>query len=131
MEIQMNKEIRNYTEGVFFGLTVRQCVCSAAAIVVSLTLYFTLRPRLPIEIVSWICIAAAAPFAALGFLKYHGMPAEKIFCIWLRSEVIEPRRLVFHANNIYGEALADTIKSTQREEKFRHEVSHGKTKKER
>ena len=28
MEIRINREIRNYTEAVYFGLTLRQFVCS-------------------------------------------------------------------------------------------------------
>ena len=31
------------------------------------------------ETTSWICIIAAAPFAALGFVKYNGMTAEKAY----------------------------------------------------
>ena len=27
MEIKINKEIRNYTESMFFGLNARQCIC--------------------------------------------------------------------------------------------------------
>ncbi len=26
MEIEINKEIRNYNESIFFGLTMRQCI---------------------------------------------------------------------------------------------------------
>lgn len=39
--------------------------------------YFLLKPYVSKEIVSWLCILTAAPFAALGFVKYNGMTAEK------------------------------------------------------
>lgn len=32
MEVKINKEIRNYTESVFFGLTLRQFVFSVLAV---------------------------------------------------------------------------------------------------
>ena len=35
MEVKINREIRNYTESVFFGLSLRQCVFSLLAVVVA------------------------------------------------------------------------------------------------
>ena len=32
MEVKINREIRNYTESVFFGLSLRQCVFSLLAV---------------------------------------------------------------------------------------------------
>ena len=32
MEININKDIREYTEGVFFGLNLRQLICSGLAV---------------------------------------------------------------------------------------------------
>ena len=42
MEIKINKEIRAYRETLFFGLSVRQFVCSVLAVGVAVTLYFSL-----------------------------------------------------------------------------------------
>ena len=36
MEVKINREIRNYTESMFFGLSMRQCVCSLLAVVVAI-----------------------------------------------------------------------------------------------
>lgn len=77
MEVKINREIRNYTESMFFGLSLRQFVFSLLAVGVAVGLYFLLRPYLGTETVSWVCILGAAPFAALGFVSYHGMTAEQ------------------------------------------------------
>lgn len=105
MEIKINKEIRDYTEGVFFGLSLRQLIFSALACGVAVLLFFTLRPSFGIETLSWVCILGAAPFAAVGFIKYHGMTAEQFIFAWFKSEVLYPKRLVFKAENIYFEML--------------------------
>ena len=73
MEVKINREIRNYTESMFFGLSMRQFVFSVLAILVAVGLYFLLKPHFGTETVSWLCILGAAPFAALGFITYHGM----------------------------------------------------------
>ena len=115
MEVKINREIRQYTESVFFGLSLRQFVFSLLAVGVAVGLYFLLRRRFGTETVSWMCILGAAPFAALGFVTYNGMPAEKFLWAWLRSEVIEPKRLAFGPDNYYYEALRDTISAHGKE----------------
>ena len=105
MEVKINREIRNYTESMFFGLSMRQFVFSVLAIIVAVGLYFLLKPHFGTETVSWMCILGAAPFAALGFITYHGMTAEQFLWAWLRSELLEPKELRFEASNLYYEAL--------------------------
>ncbi|ANU54994.1 PrgI family protein [Acutalibacter muris] len=109
MEVKINREIRNYTESMFFGLSMRQFIFSILAIGVAVGLYFLLKPYMGTETVSWVCILGAAPFAALGFITYHGMTAEQFIWAWLKSELLEPRQIRFEANNIYYEALKDTL----------------------
>ena len=109
LEVKINREIRNYTESMFFGLSMRQFVFSVLAILVAVGLYFLLKPHFGTETVSWMCILGAAPFAALGFITYHGMTAEKFLWAWLRSELLEPKELRFEASNLYYEALKDKL----------------------
>ena len=109
MEVKINREIRNYTESMFFGLSMRQFVFSVLAILVAVGLYFLLKPHFGTETVSWMCILGAAPFAALGFITYHGMTAEQFLWAWLRSELLEPKALRFEALNLYYEALKDKL----------------------
>lgn len=109
MEVKINREIRNYTESMFFGLSMRQFVFSVLAILVAVGLYFLLKPYFGTETVSWMCILGAAPFAALGFITYHGMTAEQFSWAWLRSELLEPKELRFEASNLYYEALKDKL----------------------
>ena len=110
MEVKINKEIRNYTESMYFGLNLRQCIFSFLAIGVAVGLFFLLRHSLNMETISWLCILSAAPFAGLGFITYHGMTAEQFLWVWLKSEVIMPKRLFFRATNIYFEAVCNSSK---------------------
>ena len=109
MEVKINREIRNYTESMFFGLSMRQFVFSLLAIGVAVALYFLLRPYVGLETLSWIVILAAAPFGALGFFSYHGMSAGRFLRVWFRSEFLEPKEIRFESSNFYYEALKDKI----------------------
>ena len=113
MEVKINREIRNYTESMFFGLSLRQFIFSLLAVVVAVGLYFLIHPYAGTETVSWVCILGAAPFAALGFITYHGMTAEQFIWAWIRSEMLEPKQICFESSNLYYEALKDTIEKSQ------------------
>ena len=78
IEIKIPKEIREYQESIFFGLNTRQFVCSLLALGVAVGLYFLLRDTAGTEIAGWACMLGAAPFAACGFVRYHGMTAEQL-----------------------------------------------------
>ena len=100
MEVKINKEIRNYTESMFFGLSLRQFIFSVLACGVAVGLYFLLRPRFGTETLSWVCILGAFPFAAMGFIKYNGMTAEQFAWAWIKSEFLMPKKLMFLPDNL-------------------------------
>ena len=106
MEVKINREIRNYTESMFFGLSLRQFV---------FFFFSVLKPYVGTETVSWMCILGAAPFAAMGFVNYNGMTAEQFVWAWLRSEMLEPKQIKFEPVNIYYEALKDAIDEREKE----------------
>ena len=82
---------------------------------VAVGLYFLLKPHLGTETVSWVCILGAAPFAALGFVKYNGMTAEKFIWAWIKSEFLMPKKLVFHSTNTYLELMKPSIEKKTKE----------------
>ena len=103
MEVKINREIGDYTESVYFGLSLRQFIFSILACGVAVGLYFLLKPLFGIETLSWVCILGAAPFAAIGFFSWHVMTAEKAFFAYLRSEILMPNELKFKSINLYDE----------------------------
>ena len=109
MEVKVPKEIRDYQESIFFGLSTRQFLCSLLAVGAAVGLYFGLRPLVGSEEVGWICILGASPFAACGFFKYHGMTAEQAAWAWFKSEFLYPKKLVFKSDSLYYEAMEDAI----------------------
>ena len=121
MEVKINKEIRNYTESMFFGLSMRQFIFSVLAIVVAVVLYFVLKPIVGMEPVSWVCILGAAPFAAIGFVTYHGMTAEQFLWAWIKSEILMPKRLTFRPTNLYYDALKDEYAKSEKEVLKKHD----------
>lgn len=125
MEVKINKEIRNYTESVYFGLSLRQFIFSILACGMAVVLYFVFRPYFGIETLSWLCILGAAPFAAIGFIKYNGMNAEEFLLAYIRSEFLTPKELVFNPTNYYYELLKGRIGDEKKDENNKKSIQTG------
>jgi len=109
IDVKLNKELQDYHESVFFGLSLRQTMCSVLAIGTAVGLYFLLSPFLHKEIVSWISLLGAVPFALMGFVRYNGMTAERFFVVWVRSKLLEPKVLCCKPTNAYFELTKDVM----------------------
>ena len=107
MEVKINKEIQNYQESIFFGLSLRQFSCSLMAVGTAVGIYFGLKPIVGDEIVSWLCIVCAAPVAVTGFFSYNGLKFEEFVWLWIKSEFLLSGKRVFISENIYDELLKE------------------------
>ena len=110
MEIKINKEIRAYRETLFFGLSVRQFVCSVLAVGVAVVLYFSLSRVLDRGNGELGVHCRRGPVAAAGFFQYNGLTLERFLWAWLKSEVIMAGKRVWKAENYYEEAMKREVK---------------------
>ena len=124
MEVKINKDIRQYSESIFFGLSMRQFIFSILACLVAVGLYFILRPYFGIETLSWMCILGAAPFAILGFVKYNGMTAEQFLVAWFRSKFLMPSHFVFKSDNYYAIKYKPIIENNLKRDFIKNKKEH-------
>ena len=89
IEVRINKEVRDYQESLFFGLSLRQFLFALLAVLVAVGLYFGLRNVVGSGEIGWICVLAAFPFALCGFFTYNGMT---FLLAVIRSELLYPRK---------------------------------------
>ena len=124
MEVKINKDIRQYSESIFFGLSMRQFIFSILACLVAVGLYFILRPYFGIETLSWMCILGATPFAILGFVKYNGMTAEQFLVAWFRSKFLMPSHFVFKSDNYYAIKYKPIIENNLKRDFIKNKKEH-------
>ena len=110
METYVVKEIREYEESILMGLNKRQLLCSILAILSAVGMYFGLRRFVGTEIIGWLCILVAIPFALAGFVRFQGMTAEKFVIQFIRSQILMPKYLVCQPYNLYAEILSTDSK---------------------
>lgn len=114
-EIKINKEIRDYTESIFFGLSLRQRIFSIIACIIACGLYFLCKDRLGTEMTSWLCMLGAAPFAALGFIRFQGMYTEDIVKTALYSFLLSSTNLINKPFDLYEEIFNSIINQSRKE----------------
>ena len=111
IEVRINKEVRDYQESLFFGLSLRQFIFSLLAVLVAVGVYFILRATVGTGEIGWLCIVSAFPFAMCGYVRENGMTFERFLLTLIRSQLLYPKRLVFKSENFYAKALEhSTIK---------------------
>lgn len=114
IEIRIPKEIKNYREKLFFGLTLRQCICAGAALLVCVPLYIFGNKILPQEAVSWLVILIAAPLIFAGFFRYNDMQFEQ-FAVEIFHHYFTPQKRVYSYEPIFMEFrnayLSDELKA--------------------
>ena len=101
MEVKINKEIREYSESIFFGFNLRQLIFSLLAMGTAVGVYFLCKEPLGTQVTSWLCILSAVPFAVFGFVRYNGMSAEQLLVAWVQSELLLPERFLYKGENLY------------------------------
>ena len=97
IEVVVNKEILDYKENIFFGLSLRQFVCSAAAVTIAVVVYLFCDDKLGRQIASWLCILCAAPVAITGFFKYNGLTFERLLWAIVKTKVLLAGRRLYHS----------------------------------
>lgn len=105
MEVKINKEIRNYSENVYFGLSLRQFIFSLLSCIVAVVIYILFKNKLGTEITSWICIICVTPLVLLGFVNYNGMNLEELLVVIIKNKILTPKYLVYNPTNYYEELL--------------------------
>ena len=120
-EIKINKEIRDYTESILLGLSLRQSIFSILACGSACIIYFLCSDSLGQEITSWICMLAVIPFACFGFIRFQGMYMEEILSTAFYSLLLNNVHLLNKPFNLYEEIFSSCIEKSRKES-----ISHDK-----
>lgn len=108
IEVRIPKEITEYKEKLFFGLTVRKFVSLAIALLVCVPLFIFGREFISEDIISWIVILVAVPIMAFGWFNYHGMNFETFIKCVIKF-YREPQKRPYKELNIFWECREQII----------------------
>lgn len=116
MHTEIGQDIREYQETIFFGLNMRQFICSVLGIIVAVALWMALSPRIGAELASWLCCIGVVPFAAVGFVKINGQRFERFALAWFKFTFLEPKVLKFRTGDLLVNLLWEEVNVVGKEE---------------
>lgn len=108
INVRIPEEIRKYKAKIAFGLTARKIVCTLLIFGICVPLYFFGKKYINEEIIAWAIIFIAVPLASIGFVTINGMPMEKFFVVWIKYEVLYPKKRKYHSENVFREWMKKT-----------------------
>ena len=90
VKVPIPAEIRAYKSKLILGLSVRQIIAIAGALVIGVPLGVYRRGHIPDDILIWLVMFTVVPFAAWGFFTFHDMRFEQLVKVmlhfWLRPQ---------------------------------------------
>lgn len=101
IEIKIPKEINEYKEKFLFGLTVRQFISVAVALVVCVPLFLFGKEIFGDDLMGWVIILVAAPIFGYGFFNFNGMPFEQFVMVLYRQKWAEPQKRKYEELPVY------------------------------
>lgn len=115
-EIKVNKDIADYEENLFFGLTARQTLWGLIALGAAALGFIIVKPRFGDMAAGLVAVICAAPFGAMAFFRWHNLSAFQAARKIIRS-VLAPRYLLFRASTVYLEDYRRHGSGTKSKEK--------------
>lgn len=120
ISVPVPKEITEYKEKIMFGMSGRQIIFSAIAVVLAVGIgVICYLMGMDISLIGYIIILATAPLMAMGFIRKNNMPFEKYLFLVLRSKM--GQNLLTYKTELLIDMLSTSDnKSIPAERKMKH-----------
>lgn len=119
VSVQIPAEIRAYKSKLIFGLSVRQVIAIAVALVICVPLGVFGRKIMSDDVLIWLIILISAPIGAWGFLSFQDMKFEEWAKVMLRYLFL-PQKRVFEdtESNLFCHIREDIIEEKAIEQRL-------------
>ncbi len=114
IEVRIPKEIREYEDKIFMGMTVRQLVTTLMSMIISVFLFTNLKYIINIDILSYIIIGFDCLVLSIGWVEYNGMKMEKFIFVYFEMYFFSQKRY-YQDCNIYEGLNAELKKEMKKD----------------
>ncbi|MDR1101632.1 MAG: PrgI family protein [Clostridiales bacterium] len=103
IEIRIPKEINDYKEKLFLGLTLRQTLSIVLLVIINVPAYFGMNETFGSDVTTWFILLNAVPIVVVGFVRPNGMEFEKFAVAFLQTSVLFQQNRPYITENLYEE----------------------------
>ena len=100
--VPVPKDLSKVKTKVAFNLTKRQIICSAAALILGLPLFFLLKDSAGTSLASVVMIAVMLPCFLFAMYEKNGQPLEVFLGHLIENKFIRPKTRIYQTNNLYS-----------------------------
>lgn len=93
IEVKIPIEIQSYKSKLIAGLSIRQIIAIAGAIITALPIGVFGHDRISGDILPWIIILMTVPWVLWGFVTFQGMNFEDYIFSWLSFNFLPQKRV--------------------------------------
>lgn len=119
IEVKIPAEIQDYKSKFIMGLSLRQFVSIAGAIIVGGGIGVLGKDRISEDILPWLVMISVVPFAGYGFFKIHDMKFEEFVKRWIQFNFFPQKRVYENADiDPLTKAVEDIVAEKIRNERI-------------
>ena len=96
--IKMSKDIRKQKSKMFWGLTGRQLIFTALAILIAIVVNCVLDLNDTLKAV--LVVSFSVPFLLMGWISINGLTFEKFAIIWIRNNFNNKERVFMNETGL-------------------------------
>lgn len=93
LEVKIPAEIQEYKSKLIAGLSVRQFIAIAGALLVGVPIGVFGYGHIPDDILPWLIMISVVPFVGYGFFKFKGMNFEEFLQAWISFNFLPQKRV--------------------------------------
>lgn len=116
--VKVPKEIKEYEEKVFLGLSLRQLLWSVLALVLGVVSYFLFSLILGRDLASYLVMLVVIPCFACGWIRVQDMPFDKFFIImfhyYMRKQILVYENFIGWIETFDSKEVSDVSKKEKR-----------------
>lgn len=100
--VSVPKDLTHIKSKVVFGLTKRQLICFAGALLVGVPLYFLARSYISNSAAALVMVFVMLPGFLLAMYERHGQPLEVVVMQMIQCCFLRPKERPYQTNNAYA-----------------------------
>lgn len=131
LEREIPKEIRDYKTKYLFKLTLRQNIAFASMLVINIMLHLYAKTFLYNELVDWLMLGVAVVTGAIALWKPNKQDFEKVAWFAIQSELIKPKKRVYHTQNMFSMLRDSYVKAEKEAESRQADLDKYQARRER
>lgn len=103
--VPVPKDLTKVKTKIAFGLTKRQLICFAAALITGVPLFFLIKGSAGTSLAAFVMMLVMLPCFFFAMYEKHGQPLETVLKNIIQTKYVRPKERPYQTNNFYSAVI--------------------------